>query len=332
MALSFLVACSVLEETPEPVPASTEESSSTSWYNMPGFEPIFGDFGPASGDTPRDREVLQAFLKRGEHLTKNVAACGSCHAMDRGNPQSPLAGGAELRDEISAVRAANITSDKDTGIGRWTVPAIVRAIRSSIDRDGKPLSLELHRSYRWMSNEDATAIALYLRTTRPVRNEVERRKLGGLDRTKYLVIPKYSEIVGYVPRYQPSQSAGYGWYVTNVMANCAGCHSSLDARYSAEDLFKGSTRGRATPGALAGIFGAEPEADAQAIDYLPAGGPNIRGKEGLNEWSESDIVEYLRTGKGPDGTRRNGKLCPWPYFKGMDDVDLRAVANFLKRL
>ena len=52
------------------------------------------------------------------------------------------AGGLKVNGgDFGTVFAANLTSDRDTGIGAWSDAEISRAIRSGVNRDGRPLFL-----------------------------------------------------------------------------------------------------------------------------------------------------------------------------------------------
>jgi len=119
-------------------------------------------------------------LERGRYLVETIAGCGNCHT-----PRGPggafaagkeLAGGFVVADEkpFRAV-AANITQDKETGIGNWTDAQIAKAIREGIRPDGSligpPMPFEL---YRRMADSDLMAIVAYLRTVPAVSNKAEK--------------------------------------------------------------------------------------------------------------------------------------------------------------
>jgi hypothetical protein len=64
----------------------------------------------------------QNSLKYGEYLV-TLAGCRNCHTpMERGQqvPNKLLAGGQLFRSSMGTAVSANITPDKDTGIGNWT--------------------------------------------------------------------------------------------------------------------------------------------------------------------------------------------------------------------
>ncbi len=52
---------------------------------------------------------------------------------------------------------------------------------------------------------------------------------------------------------------------------------------------------------------------------------------GIGAWSESDIVNAIRTGKRPDG-RMLLPPMPWPDLAGLTDDDATAIAKYLKTL
>ena len=65
---------------------------------------------------------------RGESIVRNAAVCGQCHAADpQRDVDGPLSGGMEFSDwRIGTARAANLTSDVETGLGSWSDAEIVR--------------------------------------------------------------------------------------------------------------------------------------------------------------------------------------------------------------
>src|SRR3546814_8115734 len=84
-----------------------------------------------------------------------------------------LAGGLKMEDPAFTAYGANLTPDVETGIGGWSDAEIVTAIREGRRPDGSmigpimPIAL-----YSRMSDRDVRAIVAYLRTLKPVRNEV----------------------------------------------------------------------------------------------------------------------------------------------------------------
>ena len=71
------------------------------------------------------------------------------------------------------VTAANITQDKETGIGNWTDADIKKLLRTGIRPNGTPIASIMPTGfYGIISDSDMDAIVAYLRTVKPVSNAV----------------------------------------------------------------------------------------------------------------------------------------------------------------
>lgn len=84
----------------------------------------------------------------------------------------------------SIVTSANITPDKETGIGSWTKEAFVQRFKTYADSTyvGEPVAVGEFNSvmpwmmYGQMNEEDLTAIYTYLKTVAPISNSVVKFK------------------------------------------------------------------------------------------------------------------------------------------------------------
>lgn len=64
--------------------------------------------------------------------------------------------------------AANITPDREAGLGAWTDDEIKRAFREGVSRDGRRLNPPMGFAfYAGLTDGDAADIVAYLRTPRP---------------------------------------------------------------------------------------------------------------------------------------------------------------------
>lgn len=81
-----------------------------------------------------------------------------------------MAGGLPFQDKMFTAYAANITQDRETGVGKWTDAQLVRAIREGVRPDGSligpPMPTEF---YSRMSDDDVNAIVAVLRAERGAR-------------------------------------------------------------------------------------------------------------------------------------------------------------------
>lgn len=118
-------------------------------------------------DTPTDATV------RGRYVVEAVAACGSCHTPKREtgeeDPAKFLAGS-------TTPFAANITSDKETGIGSWSKVELAKLIREGVTKGGKTLSPAVHptEAYTTLTETDLQQAVDYLLTVPAVANQIPR--------------------------------------------------------------------------------------------------------------------------------------------------------------
>ena len=59
--------------------------------------------------------------------------CASCHTAD---PAKPFAGGKRIDTPFGGIFSANLTPDRDTGLGAWSDDDFYRALRFGVAPDG----------------------------------------------------------------------------------------------------------------------------------------------------------------------------------------------------
>ncbi len=113
-----------------------------------------------------------------------AASCNDCHTMQvKGKPVAgmTLAGGFQFRLPTGGtVVSANITPDRETGIGKWTEEMFVRQFKLYADSHFKPYPIPKGSFntvmpwmlYATMKTSDLRAIYTYLRTVKPVKHKV----------------------------------------------------------------------------------------------------------------------------------------------------------------
>ncbi len=128
---------------------------------------------PAGGTGPS-----QEVVERGRYLT-SIMDCSGCHTPGAlgGKPDStrPL-GGSDIGFKIPSLGIfypPNLTPDRESGLGTWTTEQIVKAVRTGVRPDGRMLAPVMpYHNYAILTDDDARALAIYLRTLKPVRNKV----------------------------------------------------------------------------------------------------------------------------------------------------------------
>lgn len=125
-----------------------------------------------------------ARVEHGRYMVE-ILGCGTCHTDGAliGVPVSAhlLAGsevGIAYGNPLETARPGvvyppNLTPDPETGIGKWSEDAIAQFIRTGMDQVGQQhLAVMPWPAYAKLTEDDARAIAAYLRALPPVRHEV----------------------------------------------------------------------------------------------------------------------------------------------------------------
>ena len=115
---------------------------------------------------------------RGQYLA-TIMDCAGCHTtgvlLGKPDPERYLAG-SEVGFQIPGLGIfypPNLTPDKETGIGSWSADDIVKAVRTGERPDGRILAPVMpYGHYGKLTDADAYALALYLKSLKPVRHKV----------------------------------------------------------------------------------------------------------------------------------------------------------------
>jgi mono/diheme cytochrome c family protein len=265
---------------------------------------------------PGGRATAQTYRERGAYLVNAVAVCGNCHSpRDAANSPIPgmeLAGGREFDIEAGHIVGSNITPDRETGIGNWSVGQIVYALRNGTRPDGTmigpPMPIPF---YRQLSDRDSEAIVIYLKSLKPVRHQVAR------SRYKVAPPPSYGPIVGHVAEPDRRDKIAYGAYLAGPVAHCIECHTPR--RGHQLDLSRIGVGGREFPD-----FG-NPEARTVSRNITPD------PETGIGKWSDADVKRAILIGQRPDGTNLSRTMPSADYFNMTSD-DVNAVVDYLRTL
>lgn len=121
-------------------------------------------------------------LALGKYVANALCACFACHSadfakMDELNPEKSLGfyggGNPMLNLQGEMVPSANITMDKETGIGKWTRDQFLEAVKYGKNPVGGPLHYPMF-PHTTLSDEEVDAIFAYLQTVPSIKNEVAR--------------------------------------------------------------------------------------------------------------------------------------------------------------
>jgi mono/diheme cytochrome c family protein len=117
-------------------------------------------------------------VERGKYLVE-IGGCTDCHTPGHflGRPDmTRYLGGSDVGFGIPGLGVfvgPNLTSDPDTGLGKWTAQQIVTAITTGERPDGRILAPVMPwRGLAVLTRQDALAIAAFLKSLPPVSNKV----------------------------------------------------------------------------------------------------------------------------------------------------------------
>ena len=129
--------------------------------------PLPPAWGPPVGEVKAPPQTDK--VAYGAYLFGPVGHCTECHTPMTAPGQFDLtkigAGGMPFHGPWGVSVAANLTSDKATGLGEWTDAQIDRAIRQGVSRDGRKLFPPMGFSYyAGIAPADMQALIAYIRT------------------------------------------------------------------------------------------------------------------------------------------------------------------------
>jgi len=127
---------------------------------------------------PSPLRADEAQIARGRYLV-TISGCSDCHtpgALLGAPDMQRYLGGSDVGFAVPGAGVfvgANLTSDKDTGLGAWTDEQIVTAIRVGKTPDERQLSPVMpYPALSHLTDADALAIVAFLRSLPPVSHKV----------------------------------------------------------------------------------------------------------------------------------------------------------------
>jgi hypothetical protein len=123
-------------------------------------------------------------VKQGEYLS-TLMHCALCHTpmSDSGMPDMARANAGGFEFEMppmfgtGTLYSANITSDPETGLGKWSDDEIRGAIFRGLKKDGSPVMgpMQMYLAvWSTLTDADQTAVVAYVRSLAPIKNKVAK--------------------------------------------------------------------------------------------------------------------------------------------------------------
>jgi len=251
-----------------------------------------------------------------------VGDCVACHTTPGGKP---FAGGLPIASPIGAIYTTNITPDRTYGIGDYTLDEFDRAVRHGIARNGDSLYPAMpYPSYARVSDTDICAMyAYFMHGVTPVAEPNKATIPWPLSIRwpvafwRKLFAPKAAgpdlTVSGTAASQVPSIARGA--YLVEGLGHCGACHSPRGMAFAEKGLTA---------------------ADAA---FLTGGAPmegwvakSLRD-DGLDGWSEGDLVQFLKTGRNADTAAFGGMTDVVRHsLQYLSDDDLTSIARYLRNL
>ncbi|MBN9584843.1 MAG: cytochrome c [Afipia sp.] len=247
-----------------------------------------------------------------------AADCRACHTAPGGKP---FAGGLAINSPLGAIYASNITPDKKTGIGNYTLDEFRAVLYDGVKRDGSHLYPAMpYPSYRKMTEEDVRALyAYFMKEVTPVESAAPETRLAfpfnqrwGIRLWDWASLPP----AGFKP-YMGDAKLDRGAYLVEALAHCGSCHTPRNDLTFAEKGY-----------------------DSRSADFLTGGlvgvwpAPDLRAKDSTAQrWSNEQLGALLASGRNEmAGVSGEMALAVEHSLQYLPKSDIEAIAAYIKAI
>lgn len=240
-------------------------------------------------------EATPERIARGKALVDGF--CSACHTTT-----GTLTGGLDIGEHfpipVGSFVASNLTPAGP--LKHWSDGEIFRAIRNSVDADGRWLTVMSYTNAGRLSDDDTRAAIAYIRSVPAAGEQTpdppDHFNLLGLAMLGAGMLPSGKPvIIGSITAPPKGPSLQFGEYILSYQ-DCRECHGAR-------------------------LTGGVPE-------QMGPLGPDLNL---VKEWTLAEFVTTMRTGVDPNGQELT-KAMPWRPIGRMDDVELAAVYEYLTHL
>lgn len=263
-------------------------------------------------------DVTPVRVERGAKIAQLL--CIQCHTGANDLLTGKLI--ADAPAEFGQIYSANITQDKEAGIGGWTDNELIYLLRTGIKRDGSynPLMPKFPN----MADEDINSIVAWLRSDRPQVQPVKDEA----PKTEYNFLVKMLSNTVMKPHPLPSQvitvpdstdRVAFGRYIANGMVGCYACHSA-DFK-TVNDL---------EPDKSAGFYGGgNPMLNLEG-QIVPTANITFDEETGIGKkYNEEQFIKAVKQGIRPDGSVLRYPMVP---HVTLTDYEVGSIYQYLKTI
>jgi mono/diheme cytochrome c family protein len=240
-------------------------------------------------------EATPVRIARGKAVVDGF--CSACHSSS-----GTLTGGLDIGEHFPMPVGSFVSSNLTPAgrLRRWSDGEIFRAIRNSVDADGRWLMLMSYTNAGRLSDDDIQAVIAYMRslpaTGEQTPDPPSRLSLLGLVMLGAGLLPSGAPVIaGSITAPPKSATFPFGEYILSYQ-DCRQCH------------------GPRLTGGVPGQIG-------------PLG-PDLNL---VKDWKLAEFIATMRTGIDPNG-RELSRQMPWRPIGRMDDEELAAVYEYLTHL
>lgn len=260
----------------------------------------------------RDFSGLEGDVNRGAYIAR-LSGCIGCHT-DIKKGDAVLAGGAEIKTDFGSFYPPNITPDKQSGIGEWSLTDFSRAVTAGRNPDGIPYFPSFpYTFYSRLNNQDIIDLWAAVQSVPPSGNQPPQHDMrfpfgfhqgAGFWQRLFFTGDKLE------PRKDKSPDWNRGRYIAEGPAHCAACHTPrnlLGGRISGQEYTGGTGPGK---------------------EKIP---PITRRSLVKNNWSIDDLAYALRSGIKPDGDLFGGSMAEVVKdgSRYWSNEDLKALSTYI---
>jgi mono/diheme cytochrome c family protein len=247
---------------------------------------------------------------RGEYLAR-AADCVACHSAPG---RAAWTGGRAFVLPFGTIYSANLTPDKDTGIGQYTDAEWISMMHDGVGHDGKHLYPVMpYNSYTRVTDEDALAIKAYLFTLPAVHAEAVENDLGFPFNQRWLMV-LWNLFNNPGSRLEANTAKSADWnrgaYLVEGLGHCAQCH---------------------TPRNFMQGLSSKAFAGAEQVGWLAYNLTSDK-EHGIGGWSDAQLEQYLATGHAEGRGPASGPMAEAVSnsLRYMTPGDIHAMVVYLR--
>ncbi|MBA3647162.1 MAG: c-type cytochrome [Chitinophagales bacterium] len=261
-----------------------------------------------------------AKIANGKRLSEML--CRQCHYNDVTDKFSGK-NMTEGIEQFGTIYSANITQDKDYGIGSWTDGQLMWLLRTGIKRNGgyaPPWMPKLPH----MSDYDVESIIAFLHSNDPwvqaasVQDTASAPSLLAKFLTNSVFKPlPYPSVA--IPKPDTSDKVVLGRYIVTGMLDCYPCHSADFKTMNIPEPEK--SVGFMGGGNMVGLNNEKQK--MYSANLTPD------RQTGIGGWTEEQFINALRFGQKPDGHPVRYPMIPYPQ---LSETEVKAVFAYLMQI